>query len=139
MSAKQNKEILHKAVDEYNKGNTEALYKIHADNHVYHASGGLEITNKQAFIELDKLVRITFPDQQVFIEDLIAEGEMVAWREIFRATFKGAYQGIPPTGKKVELTAICIQRFDRGKIIESWVARDILDMLQQMGITPQIG
>jgi predicted ester cyclase len=134
MSAKQNKEILSSAIDEYNKGNLERFYDIIDANHIYHAAGGVEIKGQQAFKQFDILVRVTFPDQQTTIEHMIAEGDMVSWRGIFRGTFKGKFKTIAPTGKKVELPSICIHRFTNGKIVETWAVRDMQSMLQQMGV-----
>jgi predicted ester cyclase len=40
------------------------------------------------------------------IEDLIAEGDKVVARWRSRATHRGDYMGIPPTGREVEVTGI---------------------------------
>jgi len=133
MSAKQNTKILRKAMEEYNKGNFEAFYEIYAPNHVF-ISGGEELKGKQAFVDLDKTVRNAFPDSQYTIEDVIEKDDKVVWRETFRGTFSGNFRSMTPTGNKVVLPAIVIHRFADGKIVETWVERDNLSMLQQMGI-----
>jgi predicted ester cyclase len=133
MSAKQNKEILLRSMEEYAKGNYEAYYEIIAPNHVY-ISGGKELKGKQAFVDLDKTVRTAFPDSQYTVEDVIEKDDKVAWRETFRGTFTGKFGSTAPTGNKVVLPAIVINRFADGKIVETWVERDNFSMLQQMGI-----
>jgi steroid delta-isomerase-like uncharacterized protein len=134
MSAKQNKEILRSAIEKYNKGDLEAFYGILAPDHVYHFTAGVEIKGRDAFCKFDNFVHTTFPDQQLIIEDLIAEGDKVVWRQRTQGTFMGKFKEIAPTGNKVDVQAIGIHRFANGKIVETWAVRDMLTMLQQMGI-----
>jgi len=65
---------------------------------------------------------------------MIAEGELVAVRLIFRGTHRGTFMGIPPTGKHFEISGIAIDRVRGGKIVEHWVIRDDPGTLQQLGV-----
>ena len=47
--------------------------------------------------------------------------------------------GIPPTGKKIDVSAISIHRMQGGKIAETWEVWDTLGFLQQLGVVPQMG
>jgi predicted ester cyclase len=67
------------------------------------------------------------------IEDLIAEGDKVVARWRSRATHRGDYMGIPPTGKEVEFTGISVYRIEEGKIAESWTVEDQLGLMRQIG------
>ena len=136
MSTKQNKKILRDAFEKYNKGDVEALYEIIAPDHIAHTTGGVDIKGLDAFRELDKLTRTTTPDGQYTIDDIIAEGDKVAWRQTLRGTFTGKFKDVAPTGNKIEVQANIIHRFANGKIVETWAVRDMLTMLQQMGIIP---
>ena len=66
------------------------------------------------------LFRRAFPDLQVTIEDLIAEADQVVIRSRLRATHRGVFQGLAPTGKCIEVEAISIFRIVQGKIVERW-------------------
>jgi len=44
--------------------------------------------------------------------------------------------GVPPTGRKVVVTGISIDRMVNGKTVESWTNYDVLSMMQQLGIIP---
>ena len=134
MGAKQNKAILSDAIKKYNDGDHQALFDIIADNHIYHTSADAVLKGLDEYKKIDNAVSITFPDQQYTIEDIIAEGDMLVWRQTMHATFNGKFKDIAPTGKKVTLPAICIHRFAEGKIVETWVGRDMMSMLQQMGV-----
>ncbi len=61
-----------------------------------------------------------FPDMQLTVEDMIAEGDRVAARVIMRATHRGEFQGIAPTGKRVQVRAMDMFRIVGGKIVEHW-------------------
>ncbi len=76
---------------------------------------------------------VAFPDQQRIVEDLVAEGDRVVARVTNRGTHRSAYLGIPPTGKQVRFTAIGIYRIAGGRIAESWVIKDDISILQQLG------
>ena len=41
--------------------------------------------------------------------------------------------GIPPTGVQVRVTGISFFRIAGGKIVERWLNRDALGMMQQLG------
>jgi predicted ester cyclase len=71
-------------------------------------------------------------------EDLIAEGDKVAYRCTFRATHRGELMGVPATGKVVRYTGISIARLAGGKFVEEWTQEDHLGLMQQLGAIPQM-
>jgi len=80
-----------------------------------------------------------FPDVVSTIEDLIAEGDKVVARWRSRATHRGEYGGIPPTGKEVEFTGISVYRIEGERIGESWTIEDELGLMRQIGAVPEPG
>jgi steroid delta-isomerase-like uncharacterized protein len=73
-------------------------------------------TFKDTFAE----AREGFPDLSITIEDVMAEGDRVAARVTMRGTHLGEFQGIAPTGKRVEVKAMDMFRISNGKIVEHW-------------------
>jgi steroid delta-isomerase-like uncharacterized protein len=73
-------------------------------------------TFKDTFAE----AREGFPDLSITVEDVMAEGDRVAARVTMRGTHRGEFQGIAPTGKRVEVKAIDMFRISNGKIVEHW-------------------
>ena len=65
-------------------------------------------------------VRAAFPDMRITVEDMIAEGDRVSARVTMRGTHQGEFQGIAPTGKRVQVKTIDIFRIADGKIAEHW-------------------
>ena len=80
-----------------------------------------------------------FPDIQVKVENLIAEGDKVVSHVISHGTHKGELMGIAPTGKQVTVPVICISRFEGDKIVEDWEIIDLFGMLQQLDVIPSPG
>ena len=80
-----------------------------------------------------------FPDVVSIIEDLIAEGNKVAARWRARATHRGRYVDIPPTGREVEFTGISVYRIEGDRIAESWTEEDDLGLMRQIGAVPEPG
>jgi predicted ester cyclase len=59
-----------------------------------------------------------FPDFQMSIEEQIAEGDKVVTRVTFHGTHDGEFEGILPTGKRVEFRGVAIDRIVDGKVVE---------------------
>ncbi len=73
-------------------------------------------TFKETFSE----AREGFPDLTIAVEDVMAEGDKVTARVTMRGTHQGEFQGIAPTGRRVEVRAIDMFRIEDGKIVEHW-------------------
>jgi steroid delta-isomerase-like uncharacterized protein len=73
-------------------------------------------TFKETFSE----AREGFPDLTIAVEEVMAEGDKVTARVTMRGTHQGEFQGIAPTGRRVEVRAIDIFRIEDGKIVEHW-------------------
>jgi steroid delta-isomerase-like uncharacterized protein len=77
-----------------------------------------------------------FPDIELTVEDLIADGDRVAGRNAFGGTHEGEYMGLPPTGKRFAIEEIVIFRFVDGRIAESWAVVDVFSQMRQLGAIP---
>ena len=79
-------------------------------------------------------LRACFPDLRFTLEELVAEGDLVAARYSWRGTHKGeAFLGIPPSGKAILVRGMDFFRLRDGKIVEHWDNVDELGMLTQLG------
>lgn len=77
-----------------------------------------------------------FPDARFLVDDVVAEGDRVAVRHRLVGTHTGDFQGLPPTGRRVEAAAIVLLRFEDGRVAEGWLNADFLGFLQQLGAVP---
>ena len=77
-------------------------------------------------------LRAAFPDLTVTIEDLVAEGDLVAVRGTWRGTHQGTFRGVPPIGRRIELTSMAFWRIAGGQIRESWNLIDMPSLMRQL-------
>ena len=135
MSTATNKAIVRRYYEQvFNEHRHDLVEEFLAENIELHGSGlapGLE-TVKQWFT----MFAAAFPDQQLIIEDVVAEGDRVVARTTFNGTHQGEMQGIHATGKPVSVPGITIFRLANGKIAEGWLVNDNLSMMQQLGVIP---
>jgi predicted ester cyclase len=75
-----------------------------------------------------------FPQYRLKADDIIEQGDKVAVRARFMGTHNGEFNGIPATGKSVELPFMIIYRFEGGKIAEHWLETNHLALLTQLGV-----
>ena len=77
--------------------------------------------------------RAAFPDIQLTVEEIIAEDDRIAFRSTMRATHRGEFLGIAPTGKQVTVGLVDVIHIEKGKFTEQWGGPDLFDLLQQLG------
>jgi steroid delta-isomerase-like uncharacterized protein len=139
MSAENNTTVASQWYGEvFNAGKLELINELFASNFVDHDPSN-PLPGLEGVRQLVSMYRGAFPDLHLTIEDEITEGDKIVTRFTGRGTHKGLLMGIPPTGKRVTITAIDILRFENGKIVEHWGNQDLLGMMQQLGVIPAPG
>jgi steroid delta-isomerase-like uncharacterized protein len=131
----QNKAIAKRAFNELlSQGHFELAEQLYAKDFVNHG------IHRNATLDEDQAAlkgwHQAFSDIVISAEKLMAEGDLVTVYWIARGTNTGAGNGLPATGKRVELAGITIWRIVDGKIKEEWSAFDQLSMMQQLGLLP---
>jgi predicted ester cyclase len=127
MSAQENKILSNRVARAISEGDLEALDELMAPE--------LADEFKRDVAE----IRRAFPDYAGTNVEQIAEGEEVANRFVFLGTHLGEFEGVNPTGKRVEFVGHSIDRVIEGKIVESWVEVDMLGVMRQLGAEPGPG
>ena len=134
-SPEQNKQAIRQVFEFYNQQDIEKVEKLFSTKHIFFFPGAPPMdwnSHKQFILGLSK----AFPDLHFKIEDILAEGDKVAYRLTVNGTHKGEFQGIPPTNKKVSFTSTGISNIVDGKVAEDWVDADTMGLLQQIGAIP---
>jgi steroid delta-isomerase-like uncharacterized protein len=139
MSIEENKTLTRRFVEAVTARNLAAVKELVADDFVLHLPGSPDIRGREGAAQWAQGMMDVFPDQQVTIVDLIAEGDTVVKQWTFRATHKGEMMGIPPTGREVTFQALSLYHFVGGKIAELLISYDNLAILQQVGAVPEPG
>ena len=126
-----NKALIRRFYEELvNKRKLELADEMILEHFEDHAARGTGLENFKALYNV--MLRI-FPDIEAKVEDLIAEGDKVVARVEFSATQAGSFRGFPASNRKATFSGMDIFRFENGKIVERWVQRDFLGMLEQLG------
>ena len=133
----KNKRVVRQFFEALNRQDTEGMDKlVSSTNYSIHFSGMPPMdwnTNKKQFLApFNK----AFPDLTRNIVDLVAEGDKVAVSINVTGTYKGEFQGIPPTDKQVSFTAMDILTIIDGKVTEEWATADMMGLMQQIGAIP---
>jgi predicted ester cyclase len=137
--SEENKAVVRREVEEmFAQGNLDAADEIYHPDYVSHEPTSGDIRGIEGAKQFVAAFRQAFPDLQNTIEDMVAEGDKVAMRFRGSGTHLGETEAFgSPTGNRVEITGIAIERVAEGKIVEDWTNYDALGLLQQLGLVPQ--
>ncbi len=133
----RNKAVVQRYVDEIqNAHSLDALESIFAEDFIDHmaSSGGLFVGGMDGLKRGYASFLNAFPDLQVTVEDMIAEGDKVVAFKTLTGTHRGTHLGVPPTGKRVTYQIISIYRIKDGKITAYWGLQDELSLKRQFGV-----
>jgi steroid delta-isomerase-like uncharacterized protein len=124
--------VVRRFLDEVvNASRPESAQELIADDHVLHPVDGSDpVRGGPVFATLIAGIRDSFPDWHNTLEDLVAEGDRVAFRYVEGGTHRGEFDGIPATGRQVVARGIDIARIADGRIAETWVSTDIVPTLR---------
>jgi steroid delta-isomerase-like uncharacterized protein len=131
----RNKTIARTVLEEaLGKGKVEETEALYSPEFVTHGSTG--DVRRAEDRELMKGWKRAFPDLQITIDKMVAEGDLVAVRFVAEGTNTGAANGLPATGKRIRIAGMTLLRIVNGKIVEEWPSFDQLDFLRQLGLMP---
>ena len=131
----QNEALIRSVFDRLSKGDEAVYQKMYAPEYGWHFPTlnpkGLTREEEAGFV---KLLRVGFPDIRWDIIEMVVSGDMVVARFVVSGMHTGEYQGLLPTGIKVEAGGIWIARIKNGKVIEVREETDLLGFMQQLGM-----
>ena len=137
MTTEANKATMRRFLEFINTASQELAVELIAPGAVFHVPGRPEpMRGPAGYIAIIGMMRSGFPDIQWTIEEMIAEDDRVAARFMMRGTHRGAFFGVPPTGKKIEAQAMNFYRLFGGQFVEERGQPDIFGLLQQIGAVP---
>lgn len=93
----------------------------------------------EAMKQLVGFYHLTFSDIETSVDQIVAEGDVVAVRWSARGRHTGDLFGVPPTGREVVTSGIDMLRIVDGLIVEGWVSWDALSLLEQVVVRSGAG
>jgi len=134
MSIAENKAIVRRYQEIYNRNDLEALGEVVAEDlRTPKIMAGMP-PGLEGARQVHATTLIGMPDWHTRLDDLVAEGDRVAARLTMTGTHSGDFWGFPASGNRVEFTGIFIVRIAGGKIVEHWGEEDGVSLLQQLGV-----
>lgn len=134
-STADNKAIIRRyfreVVNERNLDAIDQLVALSAENQC----GGTSFRGPSAWRASTQQVATSFPDMQVTIEGMVAEGNLVAVRWTGRGTHRGEFMGIPATGKAVPMSNLDLFRVENGQITAAWSFPDMMPVMRALGVS----
>lgn len=131
----QNKEIVRRFYAEVmGQGNLESLRELMHEDFVDHGESLFGSPQGRALLEQGiGYMHNLFQDFSVFLDDMIADGDLVGVRGTMRCKNTGEWLGVKPMGNNLEWKGMAIFRIENGKIKERWFNSDSLNIVVQMG------
>lgn len=81
-------------------------------------------------------LRDAFPDVDVAIDELVADGDRAAVATTISGTHTGELMGLAPTGRRVSVTGIDMIRVQDGRIVEHRGLTDSVGLMRQLTAEP---
>ena len=131
----RNKTAVRECFAKASAGEFDALHEILSPDYVLHPE---EARGVEGLTEVVEGYRSALADLTVTVEHQFSEGDCVATRTTIRGRHEGDLNGLPPTGRDVEFSALTISRCRDGKIEEEWEIADTMSLLQQLGALPEM-
>lgn len=140
MSAERNKALVRRLLERVNGGWTpDVIEEFFAPSYRRYLNPTTPPLTREGQRDRASRLRTAFPDATVTLEDILAEGDRVAYRLTIRGTHRGVFQGISPTGKHVTVSLTAIVRVENGKVIEEWGGLDLFDLRQKLQTAAEPG
>ncbi len=136
--SEENKALVRRWFEElFNAQNLDVADEITAPDHVNHDPTLPDLPpGPEGDKHVVNLYHGAFPDANITVEEQVAEGDEVVTRWTGHGTHQGDLMGVPPSGNRVEVTGMTLNRVSGGKIVESWTNYDALGMMRQIGAMP---
>jgi steroid delta-isomerase-like uncharacterized protein len=127
-------ELVRRSFDLFNRGDIDACVGLLRPDFVANIAGAPEpALGRDPWKQNALMFHAAFPDLRAEIEDIFGAGDRVAIRLTFRGTHRGAFFGLPATGRAVMFSSVEIYRVAGDQLAEEWVSPDVTSLMRQLG------
>ncbi len=137
MSRDANIAAQERLAENINAGDLDAAVQSFAPDAVDHDPAPGQGSGRAGFRAFFGELAAAFPDVHLQPAHVVADDEHVSLAYTLTGTHQGDFQGIPATGKQIEVRGVQIGRFSDGQIVERWGSTDELGIMQQLGAEPK--
>jgi steroid delta-isomerase-like uncharacterized protein len=115
-----NKALVRRIYDAFDTGGVDPLDEIVSPDFVDHDPTPGQAPGLAGLKQAVGLFRAAFPDGEMTVNELVAEGDKVFARVTLCGTHAGEFAGAPPSGRFISAEGVETFRIARGKIVEGW-------------------
>lgn len=138
------KEIFGKLQKAFLQGDWKTYKQLLSDRPIYEEEAtGRRVTGADEIINAIEPWRRAFPDLDQKVKEIIATGDAlvaeVEWSGTHKGPLAGPFGTIPATNRYGKTPAVMVVRFDGERVREMRHYFDLLTLLRQIGVAPQIG
>ena len=129
-------DVVRRYYDAVNRNEARLLDELLTEDAVnyYPAAPGGVMRGREACKALVIGFRTAFPDGSMTPAEIVASGHLVAVRNIARGTQHAPFAGIPPSGRRMEVSVLQVHRLTpEGRIYSIWTCIDTLALARQLG------
>ena len=112
----------HQLID---NGDFQVLELAFSKNYLAHASGK-KYKGHTYIKRYIKELRKAFPNLKVLNIEIISQADnILTWQRVLSGTHKVSMRGILPSNKKIKWYELVVSRFEKGRVVEEWIASDL--------------
>jgi steroid delta-isomerase-like uncharacterized protein len=125
-------------IEAFNARDDAQLHELMASEMVLEAPGGTRLEGRDAVLEWAQEWLRAFPDGRLDVSRTITSDDWVIQEYTFNGTHTETWRqpdgDIPPTGRRVEGHVADISRCEEGRLVESRLYYDQVELLSQLGL-----
>ena len=138
MGLEENKQLCRDYFDAFLRRDVEWMDRHVAPEFVRHDPGlPFEVRGPEGVAQLHDALLPAFPDMELPLHDLVAEGEKVLVRLTIHATHTGPFGELEATGRRIEVPVLDLFQIQDERLVEHWALLDNLGMMRQLGALPE--
>ena len=124
-----------KAAERLNAGDVDTGVDImFAPDAVDHDPAPFQEQGREGFRRFFHYLVSGFPDFTITPERMVADDDSIAFAYTLTGTHQGEFEGVAPTGRRIEVRGLQLGRFENGQIVERWGATDMATLVSQIQV-----
>jgi predicted ester cyclase len=133
MLLNKNEEVLRRAIERWNSQDLDGYMQMYDPQ--IDAKGFPGVTpGADSLRSFYEAFWSAFPGSKLTVEEILSEGDKIAFRFIVAGRHMGTLMGIPSTNRDIKVEGITIMQYnENNKCIRRWNQADFLGLMQQLG------
>lgn len=123
------RELVRLVQDAFNDGDILKIEQAVSEHLLEHS----ELMGHVDFRQRFQMLRRALPDARLEVDEVIQHGNLVASKWTIEGTHTEKLFGVEPTGRKVKLTGISLDRLQGDVVVEHWEFPDVNAFYEQFG------